>query len=200
MSDSAQILPYEQHPEPPYLVREPGRVALVLPAVPRWLATAVVVVLVVMWCLWTVLAAMVLTDWWRLASPSPGMTLAARLAAALPLAAGAILYPLAAWWVRAARVTPVLEVCGGELVYTSTGLWGPRVRRTPLSRVRDVRIDTFRARGNVAWLRVRVRFVGRWTGINQRFLVTDPKIAAEARFALAQALSASPSRTAMKFS
>ena len=197
MPDPLQVIPYEQQPDPPYLVREPGRVALVLPAVPRWLATGVLIVLAVMGCLWTLMAAMVVTDWWQLASPSPGMTLAARLAAAAPLAYGAVVAPLAAWWVRAARVTPVLEVSGGELSYTSVGLWRRRVRRSALSQVRDVRIDARRARGNQAWFRVRVRFVGRWAGVRQQFPVTvsDARIAAEAQHAFSQALAAGTGAT-----
>jgi hypothetical protein len=58
-----------------------------------------------------------------------------------------------------------------------------------------VRIDAFRAKGNDAWLRVRVRFVGRWTGVNQRFLVNQSKIAVDAQHAFAQALAAATVQT-----
>jgi len=187
VSDSAQILPYEQHPEPPYLVREPGRVALVLPAVPRSHATVVAVLCGVAWLACVAWGAIVVVAWVRTNQPTLAMTVMTAVFGIGPVFMGWLVLTDVRRLGDPARYLRMLEVTGGELVVHSPAQ--PKVVRMAVSRVRKVRFVNARGIGRgVRVLQMRVWFVGRLTCFRYSVSTSDPALVGEVEQTFRQAL------------
>jgi hypothetical protein len=187
MSDSAQILPYEQHPEPPYLVREPGRVALVLPPVRRSHATIITAMLGVFWLASVAWGVMVVVAWVRILQPTLAMTVTAAVFGVAPLFMGWELLKEVRRLPDPSRYRRMLEVAGGELVVHSPA--AVKAFRMPVSRVRKVRFVNARGIGlGVRVLRMRVWFEGRLFPFQDSFSTPDQALLREVEQAFRQAL------------
>jgi hypothetical protein len=191
MSKSLEVLPYEQQREPPYLVREPGRVALVMPAVPQVLGAVMVTIQAACCVLVAGFAATFLRQLWRApAGPMPpGSKAILAFLVGLPVVFITFLAFQVRWWLTTARRPSVLEIRDGELRWSFPGFRGTRPRRVPLDRVRGVSVCGKRVIGELWAVRVRVDFAGWRPRLQRPFGTTDPALAEEAQQAFADALA-----------
>ena len=192
-SKGPTLLGYEQKPEPPCVVRTPGRVAVLFPPVPAWIVAGSVLVLGAVWAAsvfmagWAALANARRPWAWREVLPGGAFLGAA------PLVITFVFAGLISWWVRSSGRGGALEVTGDEVVYSTPGLWTMRVSRWPVARVREIAVGEDSVLGRGAWVRVevRVKLVGWRIGPWRQFYTTDRTIAGEIRRAFDEALGRS---------
>lgn len=192
---NAAVLGYEQKPEPPCVVRSPGRVALLMPATPRWMVAAGVVVIAAVWVLSLFVAARVVVVVSKLGLPPHRVIPLVVLFLASPLVTTALLAATIRWWARASRVGAMLEVVGDELVLAVPNLFFTRRQRVPLAEVEDVLFDVahWPAFGRRILVRVTVLRAGWRPKIQRGFYTTDMAVVDEAKAAFAEALGRRPS-------
>jgi hypothetical protein len=190
MDEAPTVLAYEQQRDPPYLVREPGRVALVMPGTPRWLGVVMVALQAVSCVLLSAFAVMFLRQLWRgPAGPTPpGTNAALAFLIGLPVLFITFLGLQVRWWLTVSRHAPVVEIRGDELLWSFPGFWTTKLRRVPLTRVRDVSLRGTRTIGRLWVDRVRLEFTDR-RAFERTFFTTDPAFAEQAREAFAAALA-----------
>ena len=183
------VLGYEQQREPPYLVREPGRVALVLAPVPRWLGMAMISLQTACCVMVAVFAVMFLRTLRNSIVPSPpGTKTIAAFLFGLPVVFITFLGLQVRWWLTTSRQAPVIEIRGDELLWSFPGFWGTKLRRAPLDVVRDVSLRGTRTIGTLYVARIRVDFSDR-RRLERPFFTTSPTFAEEVREAFAAALA-----------
>jgi hypothetical protein len=182
MAEPQTVLAYERQREPPYLIREPGRVALVMPPTPRWLGAFVVTTQAACCVALTFIAVMLVRKMWRGTVSPAAAEMRAILAyiLGLPVLFITFLAFQVRWWLRTSRQPAVIEIRGGELAWTVPGFWSTKQRRVPLTRVRGVTVRGTPI-GTSAVVRIRVDFVGWRPRLQRGFFTTDPMIAEEAR-------------------
>ena len=188
---SVAVLAYEQNPEPPCVVRSPGRVALLMPAPPRWVVAAGAVVLAAVWVLSIFVAVRVAVVVSKLGLPPHRVVPVVGFFLASPLVTTALLAGIVRWWMRASRIAAVLEVAGGEIIYTEPGTWRTRTRRWPVREVKDVMFDVahWAALGGRILVRVKVVLAGWRPNVERGFFVTDVAVVDDAKAAFAEALA-----------
>jgi hypothetical protein len=171
-------------------VREPGRVALVLPAVPRWLGAFMVALQTVCCLMVAAFAVMFLRTLRNSIVPSPpGTKTILAFLVGLPVLFITFLAFQVRWWLTTSRRPPVIEIVGDELAWTFPGFWGTRRRRVPLGDVRGVSAGVTRTIGPFTVVQFRADFKGRRRALRRPFPTTDPSITREAEEAFAAALS-----------
>ena len=193
-SDGVAVLGYEQNPAPPCVVRSPGRVALLMPAPPRWVVAAGAVVLAAVWVASLFVAGRTGVVVYKLGRPPHGAVPIVVFFLASPLVTTALLAGTIRWWVRASRVGAVLEVVGDELILSVPGMFRTVRHRVPLAEVEDVLFDVahWPAFGRRILVRVTVLRAG-WRPMVQRgFYTTDMAVVDEAKAAFAEALGRRP--------
>ena len=193
--ENVAVLGYEQNPEPPCVVRSPGRVALLMPAPPRWVVAACAVVIAAVWVLSIFVAVRVGVAVSMLGLPPHRVVPVVVFYLASPLVTTALLAGIIRWWVRASRIGAVLEVTGGEVIYTNPGMWRTRIRRWPVADVKDVTLDVAGspAFGSRSLVRVKVVLAGWRPKIERGFYTTDMAVVTDAKAAFAAALAKRPS-------
>jgi hypothetical protein len=186
MPEPVDVIPYAQQHEPPYLVREPGRVALVMRPAPVGFRAVIGVLTCALWIGSLAYAGWIVRLWLRVPQPTPKMTGATAFFGLCAIGLAPTVFAALQWWARPSLYRPILEVARDELVFRRPGL--RKVRRVPVSRVKDVRFVTARGLGGRTRVRVYVWLVNWPIPLEFWDSTPDPAWVAEAQRAFRQAL------------
>jgi len=183
MPEGSAVLGYERHPAPPYVVREPGRVAVVMSPTPRRLATAILAIDAVAWLVFSGLVTWGMTELRRgpIVAATPVMKALFVAWACLPVLLGILLAALAHWWLTTSRVPPVLEITDDTLTFSFAGWWKTKVRSARLSEVREARCFLTPLFAGQWVVRVRVRVAGRRRPLRGAFFCGNYAVAVQAQ-------------------
>jgi hypothetical protein len=139
--EPATALEYERRERvPPYVESAPGRVTLVMPPPPRWLAVGAVVAVTLIWAYSVALALGAAFVWWRVPG-APPQTRPAIVVLSIGAALMSMLVVGGLLWLRGDSRLPFrVEISDDTLSYNWPGPFSRlRTHRRPVERVRHVR-------------------------------------------------------------